>query len=174
MKTTAPGRIVLGIDPGLASTGWGIVAMKGNRLQYIMHGVISTSPKTPHQQRLLAIFHEISGVINEYKPTEAGMETLYFAKNVTSAMVVAEARGVVTLALALHDITLGEFTPHGIKQAVVGIARAEKKQVQESVRLLLGLTEIPKPDHAADALAAAITRLNTADIASLVGAVKAL
>ena len=167
MKASAPGRIVLGIDPGLASTGWGIVSMKGNRLHYVMHGVISTSPRTLHQERLLAIFHEISGVINEYKPTEAGMETLYFAKNVTSAMGVAEARGVVTLALALHGITLGEFTPHGIKQAVVGVARAEKKQVQESVRLLLGLTEIPKPDHAADALAAAITRLNTADIAAL-------
>jgi crossover junction endodeoxyribonuclease RuvC len=167
MKTATPERIVLGIDPGLASTGWGIVSMKANRLNYIMHGVISTSSKTPHQQRLLAIFHEISGVINEYKPTEAGMETLYFAKNVTSAMGVAEARGVVTLALAMHGIELGEFTPHGIKQAVVGVARAEKKQVQESVRMLLGLNEIPKPDHAADALAAAITRLNTAELSAL-------
>jgi crossover junction endodeoxyribonuclease RuvC len=167
MKLSAPARIVIGIDPGLASTGWGIVSMKGNRLHYIAHGVISTNAKTPHQERLLAIFHEVSAVINDYKPAEAGMETLYFAKNVSSAMGVAEARGVVTLALALHGIKLGEFTPHGIKQAVVGVARAEKKQVQESVRLLLGLADTPKPDHAADALAAAITRLHTADIPAL-------
>ncbi len=168
MKSSASGRIVIGIDPGLASTGWGIVSMKGNRLQYVKHGVISTNAKTPHQERLLSIFHEVTAVINDFKPQEAGMETLYFAKNVSSAMGVAEARGVVTLALAMHGIPLGEFTPHGIKQAVVGVARAEKKQVQESVRLLLGLAEVPKPDHAADALAAAITRLHTADIASLV------
>ncbi|HNY17106.1 MAG TPA: crossover junction endodeoxyribonuclease RuvC [Treponemataceae bacterium] len=167
MKKPSPGRIVLGIDPGLASTGYGIVAASGNRISYVTHGVIETSPKTARPERLLAIFREISAVIERYAPTEAGMETLYFAKNVTSAMAVAEARGVVTLALALHGIALGEYTPHGIKQAVVGVARAEKAQVQESVRILLGLPEIPKPDHAADALAAAITRLNTVDIASL-------
>jgi len=92
------------------------------------------------------------------------METLYFAKNVSSAMGVAEARGVVTLALGIRGIKLGEYTPHGIKQAVVGSARAEKSQVQESVRLLLGLSAIPKPDHAADALAAAITKIHTVDL----------
>lgn len=160
-------RLVLGIDPGLASTGYGLVESVGSRLCYITHGVIETSSKAPHPERLLAIFLEITAVIDRYSPTEAGMETLYFAKNVSSAMGVAEARGVVTLALAMHGIPLGEFTPHGIKQAVVGTARADKRQVQECVRLLLGLTDIPKPDHAADALAAAITRLHTADIASL-------
>ena len=167
MNSSKYARLVLGIDPGLASTGYGLVAQSGSRLVYLTHGVIETSPKTPHQERLLAIYRGIAGVIELHRPTEAGMETLYFAKNVSSAMAVAEARGVVTLALALAGIPLGEYTPHGIKQAVVGVARADKRQVQESVRLLLGLPEIPKPDHAADALAAAITRINTADIARL-------
>ncbi len=160
-------RVVIGIDPGLASTGYGIVSSSRTRLSYVDHGVIKTTADTPHQERLLAIFHGISALLERFKPTEAGMETLYFAKNVSSAMAVAEARGVVTLALALGGIPLGEYTPHGIKQAVVGVARADKSQVQEAVRLLLGLAEIPRPDHAADALAAAITRIHTADILSL-------
>lgn len=155
-------EIVIGIDPGIASTGWGVVEKAGNRLKYRAHGVVSTSPKTPHQERLLTIFLGVNAVLDEWKPVAAGMETLYFAKNVSSAMAVAEARGVVTLAFALRGIELSEFTPHGIKQAVVGVARADKNQVQQAVKLLLGLPEIPKPDHAADALAAAITRINTA------------
>jgi crossover junction endodeoxyribonuclease RuvC len=138
--------------------------VEGNRFKYVAHGVISTAAGLPHGERLCAIWHELNAVLNAYKPVEAGMETLYFAKNVTSAMGVSEARGVVTLALSLRGISLGEYTPHGIKQAVVGVSRAEKKQVQESVRLLLGLPTIPKPDHAADALAAAITRVNTVDL----------
>jgi crossover junction endodeoxyribonuclease RuvC len=161
MKHTDKLRCVIGIDPGLASTGYGIVNAQSNRMVYVAHGVIATSSKMLHQDRLLVIFNELNAVLDRYCPLEAGMETLYFAKNVSSAMGVAEARGVVTLALALRGISLGEYTPHGIKQAVVGVARAEKQQVQESVRLLLGLKVIPKPDHAADALAAAITRINT-------------
>lgn len=161
MNKNAAVRRVVGIDPGLASTGYGIVDFRANRLTYIAHGVIETSAKMPHQERLLIIFNELNAVLDRFLPQEAGMETLYFAKNVSSAMGVAEARGVVTLALALHGIPLGEYTPHGIKQAVVGVARADKKQVQESVRMLLGLSEIPKPDHAADGLAAAITRIHT-------------
>ena len=166
MKKNETMRCVIGIDPGLASTGYGIINAQSNRMIYIAHGVISTSPKLLHQERLLVIFNELNEVLDRFLPLEAGMETLYFAKNVSSAMGVAEARGVVTLALALRGIRLGEYTPHGIKQAVVGAARADKKQVQESVRLLLGLKEIPKPDHAADALAAAITRINTIEIPS--------
>ena len=155
---------VIGIDPGLASTGWGIVHSVSNRLVYLAHGVIETSAKAAHQDRLLKIFTELNAVLELYTPNLAGMETLYFAKNVTSAMGVAESRGVITLALSLKGIPLSEYTPHGIKQAVVGVARADKAQVQESVRLLLGLAAIPKPDHAADALAAAITRIHTAVI----------
>ncbi len=158
-------EIVLGIDPGLASTGWGVVEKNGNRMGYLAHGVVSTPAKMPHQERLVMIFRGISDVLDRWQPVAAGMETLYFAKNVSSAMGVAEARGVVTLTLALRGIELLEFTPHGIKQAVVGVARADKNQVQQAVKLLLGLSEIPKPDHAADALAAAITRINTARLA---------
>ncbi len=158
-------EICIGIDPGLASTGWGIVEKYGNRMKYHAHGIVSTPAKLPHQERLLMIFRGINEVLDEWKPVAAGMETLYFAKNVSSAMGVAEARGVVTLALSLRGIELGEYTPHGIKQAVVGVARADKNQVQQAVKLLLGLPEVPKPDHAADALAAAITRINTARLA---------
>lgn len=161
MKKNESIRCVIGIDPGLASTGYGIIHSHSNKLVYIAHGVIETSSKLIHQERLLIIFNEINAVLDQYSPKEAGMETLYFAKNVSSAMGVSEARGVVTLALALRGIALGEYTPHGIKQGVVGVARADKKQVQESVRFLLGLKDIPKPDHASDALAAAITRINT-------------
>lgn len=154
-------RKVLGIDPGLASTGWGIIHVDGNRFKYIAHGVIETDSKEKHQQRLLKIYTNLTNVILEYKPTEAGMETLYFAKNVTSALSVAEARGVVTLCLAQNVISLGEYTPLTIKQCVVGSAKAQKKHVQEYVKLLLGLSTIPKPDHAADALAAAITHVHS-------------
>lgn len=166
MEDSSSTRLVIGIDPGLASTGYGIVMSRSNRLTYVAHGVIQTKSSMRHQDRLLCIFNELNAILDEYKPLEAGMETLYFAKNVTSAMGVSEARGVVTLSLSLRGIDLGEFTPHGIKQAVVGVSRAEKAQVQEAVRLLLGLREIPKPDHAADALAAAITRIHTASLAN--------
>lgn len=157
------GKTIIGIDPGLASTGWGIVRSLSNRLVYVAHGVIETTNKDSHQSRLLQIFNQLNTVLDSYSPNLAGMETLYFAKNASSAMGVAEARGVVTLALGLKGIPLSEYTPHGIKQAVVGVSRADKSQVQECVRLLLGLHEIPKPDHASDALAAAITRIHTVD-----------
>ncbi|ULQ60099.1 crossover junction endodeoxyribonuclease RuvC [Brucepastera parasyntrophica] len=160
-------RIVIGIDPGLASTGYGIVRASSNHLQYIAHGVIETTPAFARQDRIVKIFNEINEVLDRYKPDEAGMETLFFAKNVSSAMGVAEARGVVTLALGLRGIKLGEYTPNGIKQAVAGITRANKKQVQEAVCFLLGLCETPEPDHAADALAAAITRIHTSDFSIL-------
>ncbi len=161
MKKDCPVRRVIGIDPGIASTGWGIVEAEANRYRHIAHGVIATSARMKRQDRLLKIFEELNVILDQFDPREAGMETLYFAKNVSSAMAVAEARGVVTLALARRGIPLEEYTPQGIKQAVVGVARAEKHQVQESVRLLLGLPAIPDSDHAADALAAALTRINT-------------
>lgn len=165
MKTERGTRRVIGIDPGLASTGWGIVDDANGRYRYVAHGVITTAASMDHPERLLRIHAELEAVLDLYSPSEAGMETLYFAKNVSSAMAVAEARGVAVLTLARRSIPLGEYTPQGIKQAVVGVARAEKHQVQDAVRLLLGLREIPKPDHAADALAAAVTRINTAVLA---------
>lgn len=152
---------ILGIDPGLASTGWGIIESDGARYKYIAHGVIETAAATPHGQRLLFIYDELQKVIKQYQPQFSGMETLYFVKNVTSALSVAEARGIVTLCLVQNNIPLGEYTPTKIKQSVCGTGKAEKIIVQNCVKMLLGLKEIPKPDHAADALAAAITHANS-------------
>jgi crossover junction endodeoxyribonuclease RuvC len=153
-------RRVLGIDPGLSSTGYGIVDFSAGRYRMVTYGVISTQAGEPHGERLLAIYNRLAAVILEYRPTEAGMETLYFARNVTSALTVSEARGVVTLCLAQNVIPLGEYTPNMIKKSVSGTASADKKLVQKCVKLLLGLPTIPEPDHAADALAAAITHIN--------------
>lgn len=153
-------RRVLGIDPGLANTGFGIVDFCNGRYKLVSYGCISTNSNEPHGQRLLKIYNNLSAVINEFRPTEAGMETLYFAKNVSSAMGVAEARGVVTLLLSQNCIRLGEYTPNQIKKAVTGNTTADKALVQSYVKLLLGLETVPKPDHAADALAGAITHIN--------------
>lgn len=158
-KTSAQ-NIVIGIDPGITNTGYGIISFKSNKFQYIAHGAIITDSKKTQGERLLQIYNGILKLINTYKPIKAGIETLYFAKNVTSALSVSEARGVVLLAFAVCNIDVTEYAPNTIKKAVTGIALAEKKQVQEAVKLLLGLKEIPKPDHAADALAAAITKIN--------------
>lgn len=162
-KTSKPStRRILGIDPGLASTGWGVIDMCGSRLVHVAHGVIETTNAMKHQVRLLEIYNRVLAVLREYEPTEASMEALYFARNVTSGLAVAEARGVVTLCLTQNTVPLVEYSPLSIKQCVVGSAKAEKKHVQQYVKLLLGLAEIPKPDHAADALAAAITHtMNT-------------
>lgn len=155
-------RRILGIDPGLASTGWGVIDVSASRMIHIAHGVIETTNQMKHQIRLLEIYNRVLAVLREYEPTEAGMEALYFAKNVTSGLAVAEARGVVTLCLTQNTVPLYEYSPLSIKQCVVGSARAEKKHVQQYVKILLGLAEIPRPDHAADALAAAITHnMNT-------------
>jgi crossover junction endodeoxyribonuclease RuvC len=149
------------VDPGLASTGWGVVELRGNKVAYLAHGCISTQAGLPRSERLLSIYTEISAVLEEYLPTEGSIETLYFAKNITSALPVAEARGVLCMAMAEKGLPVREFTPMAIKQAVVGRGAADKKQVQELVRLILGLPEIPKPDHAADALGAALCCAHT-------------
>ena len=153
-------RRVLGIDPGLANTGFGVVDFCNGRYRMVSYGCITTGSEEPHGQRLLTIYNRLCAVIDEFRPTEAGMETLYFAKNAKSAMGVSEARGVVTLCLAQHNIALGEYTPNQIKQAVSGTTSADKKLVERYVKLLLGLETEPKPDHAADALAGAITHIH--------------
>ena len=150
---------VVGIDPGLASTGWGLVDFDGSRYHYIKHGVITTPPNTDTGLRLRTIFGELQAVIADYGPQEAGVEKLYFARNTSSALPVAEARGVIMLTLALAEVPAFEYPPQAIKQSIVGEGRADKQQVQELVRVLLGLAEIPRPDHAADALAAAICHI---------------
>ncbi len=155
-KNNITNRRIIGVDPGLASTGWGVVDFLGNRIVYIAHGCIETASNLPRSERLFSIYSEFKTVLDLYVPTEASVETLYFAKNSTSALPVAEARGVLCMALAERGLPVREFTPMAIKQAVVGRGAADKAQVQELVRLILGLETIPKPDHAADALGAAV------------------
>ncbi|WP_349629690.1 crossover junction endodeoxyribonuclease RuvC [Breznakiella homolactica] len=158
----SPGlRRIIGIDPGLASTGWGIIEFGNSRMRYIAHGCIETKADCPRAERLFLIYKDITGVISQYEPREGAVETLYFARNVSSAIPVAEARGVLCMALAEHGLPVREFTPNAIKQAVVGRGAADKAQVQEMVRLILGLETIPKPDHAADALGAAVCSAHT-------------
>ena len=149
-------RRIIGLDPGLASTGWGIVDYENNKITYLAHGCIETKNDIPRAERLYAIYREINTVLDTYIPREAAIETLFFGKNVSSAISVAESRGVLSLAMAERNLPLTECTPNQIKQAVVGVRKAEKEQVQEMVAFILGLPVIPKPDHAADALGAAI------------------
>ena len=149
-------RRILGVDPGLASTGWGVVDDINGTIQYIDHGMIITKANCRRADRLFLILQNIRSIIEKYTPTEAAIEILFFGKNVSSAIPVAEARGVISAAIAEKGIPLHEFTPNAIKLGVTGSKSADKKQIQEMVRLILGLEEIPKPDHCADALGAAI------------------
>ncbi len=160
-KSSKPIIRVLGIDPGLANTGWGIVDFSQNRYRLVEYGVIETKKGSSHGERLLEIYNRINCVIQDFKPSFAGMENLFFSKNVSSAMGVAESRGVLILCLTQNCIDLVEYTPNDIKKSVTGTASADKALVQKYVALLLGLQETPKPDHAADAIAAAITRIHT-------------
>jgi crossover junction endodeoxyribonuclease RuvC len=149
-------RRIIGIDPGLASTGWGVIDCKSGKLCYIDHGNIETKAGCPLAERLFSIFDSVRSILEKFKPSEAAVEILYFGKNVSSAIPVAEARGVVFTALAERGLRIWEFRPNEIKLGVTGVSKADKKQVQEMVKIILGLPDIPKPDHAADALAAAI------------------
>jgi crossover junction endodeoxyribonuclease RuvC len=149
-------RRIIGIDPGLASTGWGVLDCENGKILYIDHGHIETSPELPRAQRLFFIQQSIRSILDNYKPREAAIETLYFGRNISSAIPVAESRGVISAALAEKGIIILELTPNAIKKGVVGILKADKKQIQEMVKIILGLDKIPKPDHAADALGAAI------------------
>jgi crossover junction endodeoxyribonuclease RuvC len=152
---------ILGIDPGTGILGFGIIEVEKGKAKLIDAGVIRTPVKEDDAVRLHTIFDELTQIIKETKPDEMSVEKLFFARNVTTAMTVAQARGVVLLCGMQHGLTIHEYTPMQIKQAVTGYGRAEKKQIQEMVRVILGLKEIPKPDDAADALAAAITHSMT-------------
>lgn len=153
-------KIVIGIDPGLASVGYGLVSESEGQLRHLAHGCISTSPDQSSGERLKIIYEQIRALLRNYGPACGGIEDLYFFRNVSSALPVAEARGAIKLAFATEGVPLAEFTPNAIKKAVTGSARADKRQVQEMVRILLGLDALPTPDHAADALAAAVCRVN--------------
>jgi crossover junction endodeoxyribonuclease RuvC len=148
--------LVLGIDPGTAICGYGLVEMQGNHLRAIDYGAVLTSPKSKPEERLLKIYNEIDALILKYKPDVMGVEQLFFNRNVTTAIPVGQARGVVLLTAAKHEIELVERTPLQVKQAVVGYGRATKDQVIYMVQKLLNLPKAPHPDDVADALAVAI------------------
>lgn len=150
---------VLGIDPGLATTGWGVVEKNKSQLSMVEYGVIETSTKLAHEKRLVFIHQSLLNLIKKYKPVRVAVEQLFFYKNVKTATKVGEARGVILLAIAQSGLVLDELTPLQVKQTVTSYGRADKQQVQKMVKLILGLKQIPKPDDAADALAIAITCL---------------
>jgi crossover junction endodeoxyribonuclease RuvC len=148
--------IILGIDPGTATTGYGVIERSGSKIKFVDCGVIVTSKSLPMPERLLAIYNQLNAVMEEYRPDSMATEQLFFSNNVTTAMHVGAAVGVVLLAAAQRNIPLREYRPAEVKMAVVGYGAAEKKQVQFMVKNLLALESAPKPDDAADALAIAI------------------
>ena len=156
---------ILGIDPGTGILGFGVIEADGKRVQLVDAGVIRTPVHEDDAIRLQTIYEELTDIIVAAKPTIMSVEKLFFARNVTTAMTVAQARGVVLLCGKQADLTIFEYTPMQIKQAITGYGKADKKQMQEMVRVLLGLTEVPKPDDAADALAAALTHASSARFA---------
>lgn len=153
---------ILGIDPGTGILGFGVIEADKGKAQLVDAGVIRTLAKEDDAARLQTIFEEITDVITQSKPEVMSIEKLFFAQNVTTAMTVSQARGVVLLAGQQAGLEIYEYTPLQIKQALTGYGRAEKKQIQEMVRVILKLQEVPKPDDCADALAAAITHSMTA------------
>jgi crossover junction endodeoxyribonuclease RuvC len=147
---------ILGIDPGTGILGFGVIEVSGNKTVLVDAGVIRTPVKEDDAVRLQTIFEELTDIIAQTKPAEMAVEKLFFAQNVTTAMTVAQARGVVLLAGQQAGLNIAEYTPLQIKQALTGYGRADKKQIQEMVRVLLGLKDVPKPDDCADALATAL------------------
>lgn len=147
---------IIGIDPGTGILGFGVIDAHGPKTTLVTAGVITTPAHTPTNERLAEIFEGLTGIIDETHPTVMAIEKLFFARNVTTAISVAEARGVALLTGQRAGLQIDEFTPLQIKQSLTGYGRADKKQVQEMVRIQLGLRDVPKPDDCADALAAAI------------------
>ena len=148
---------IIGIDPGTATTGFGIIEHDHGRITFVDAGVITTPAGQPMPERLVTLHTELAQVIRETAPEQAAVELLFFATNVTTAISVGQARGVILLTLAEAGLIPGEYTPMQIKQAVTGYGGAKKPQIQEMVKMLLKLPHIPRPDDAADALAIAIT-----------------
>lgn len=157
---------ILGIDPGTGILGFGVIEVGKNKTQMVDAGVIRTPVKEDDAVRLQTIFNELTEIIAETKPTAMSVEKLFFARNVTTAMTVAQARGVVLLCGKQAGLEIFEYTPLQIKMAITSYGKADKKQIQEMVRVLLGLKEVPKPDDCADALAAALTHAQSANFMS--------
>jgi crossover junction endodeoxyribonuclease RuvC len=162
--------VTLGIDPGTANTGYGVVARLGGRLVALDGGVIETSPRSGPAARLALIHARVRALIDEHRPDAVAVEDLYFGTNARSAFAVGQARGVVLLAAGQAGLDCASYTPQQVKGAVCGTGRAGKDQVQRMVQALLALAELPRPDHAADALAVAICHSNTAPLRAAVEA----
>jgi crossover junction endodeoxyribonuclease RuvC len=162
--------IILGIDPGTAALGYGIIERKGGRLRAIDYGCLETSPDTAMPERLLAIHGLLDELLDVHQPALVGVERLFFSKNAQTAMAVGQARGIVLLAAAQHGRPVREATPNEVKSAIAGYGAADKQQVQRMVQLVLGMSELPRPDDAADALAIAVCVANRLGQADLVNA----
>ena len=159
---------ILGIDPGTATTGYGIIKETRTGVESLDYGIISTSPEVSMEKRLLKIYQEIKKILILHRPDSCAVEKLFFRRNVTTAISVGQARGVILLAMAEENISLAEYTPNEIKQAVAGYGAAGKRQIQIMVQTILNLEEMPKPDDAADALAIAICHLHSGRIMDLI------
>jgi len=160
--------LTLGIDPGTARMGFGLVA-DGNDLTVVDFGVIETASSAPMTERLLTLHQAVTRLITTHQPDALAVEQLFFARNVTTAIAVGQARGVVLLAAAEAGIPVAEYTPSEVKQAVAGYGKADKPQMQEMVRLILRLDDIPRPDDAADALAIAVCHAQTVPFRDSIG-----
>jgi len=159
--------IVLGIDPGTAITGWGLVSREGDTLALVDYGTINTSPGTALPLRLQTIYRELGHIVSHHQPDAVAVERLFFNKNARTAMAVGQARGVALLAVADAGLSLHEYTPLEVKQSVCGYGRASKEQIQKLVQMLLGLDIIPQPDDAADAIAVAICHIHSSRLQSV-------
>ena len=155
---------LLGIDPGTGITGFGVIDVKDGKYTLVDAGVVRTKAHTPQQERLETIFENITEIIDEHKPQIMSIEKLFFTNNITTAMTVSEARGVVLLCAQKASMQIYEYTPLQIKQSITGYGKADKKQVQEMVRVVMKLKEVPKPDDCADAIAVAVTHAMHAGI----------
>ncbi len=160
---------VLGIDPGTATTGWGLVEGRGMRLIHLAHGTIKTKPGQPFQKRLDSIYADLTLLIQTHRPDGVAIEELFFTKNITTGIAVAQARGVIALAAAHAGLSIGEFSPRQVKSAITNNGRADKRQMQEMIKRLLNLDEHPKPDDAADALGIAICQIHAGAFRAAIG-----
>ena len=161
--------LVLGIDPGTATTGYGVVREGEQGPEAVAYGIIQTPAGAPMPERLLTIYRELKAIIALHQPDTGAVEKLFFQRNVSTAMTVGQGRGVALLALAEAGLPVGEYTPKDVKQAVSGYGGADKPQMQAMVRAILNLSELPRPDDAADALAVAICHLHSARLKALTG-----
>ncbi|MDQ2087822.1 crossover junction endodeoxyribonuclease RuvC [Herbivorax sp. ANBcel31] len=159
--------VIMGIDPGIAIIGYGMVSYKGNKFTPMDYGAIKTDSSMNLSQRLLVLYNRLEEIIEKYKPDVVSIEELFFNKNIKTALTVGHGRGVAVLAAARADVEVFEYTPLQVKQSVVGYGRAEKAQVQQMIKIILNLKKIPRPDDVADALAVAVCHGNSCKMINL-------